>query len=396
MPDIAIVGGGIIGAACAHEMARRGASVVLIERDELAAGASGRNQGWLVLSADPPCTPMSHASLSLYGDIIESSALPVRFDRDPIGFLLVALDEPAATAARAMAEAWGAAGVTAEFLEGPALRDAEPALSGDVMAGWLLDQGRRVDPGALTVALATAARDLGADVRHHVNARSLTHVRGRVTGVGTDDGVIAADTVILAAGPWSAPVVRPLGIDLPVTGARGWIVELASPPGLLHHLVEEVDGVPEEAERFPTAAELAGGTSPEPAVASIMHAAPDGTVVLGASHHPMVRPEAEDPDAPSRIAARAIRLAPALANLTVRGTRWGIRPMSPDGRPLVGWLADGLFAATGHGPEGVLLGGGTAALAGSLIANEGPPFDPTPFDPLRFSQGTPLPSRAAR
>ena len=59
MPDVAIVGGGIIGAACAHELSLRGLSVSLIERDELAAGASGRNQGWFVLSADPPCAPMS-------------------------------------------------------------------------------------------------------------------------------------------------------------------------------------------------------------------------------------------------------------------------------------------------------------------------------------------------
>jgi glycine/D-amino acid oxidase-like deaminating enzyme len=384
MPDVAIVGGGIIGAACAHELARRGASVVLIERDELAAGASGRNQGWFILSADPPCAPMSRVSLSVYLDVVDTSALTVWFDRDPIGFLLVATDERGVSAARTHAVEWEAIGVTAEMLDATDLRDAEPALAEDVIAGWLLDEGRRVDPGALTVALATAARHLGADIRHHVNVRSLTHVGGRVTGVASDDGIIAADTVIVAAGPWSAPLVRPLGVGLPVTGARGWIVELASTPGLLRHLIEEEDGVPEEAERFPSAAGLAGGITPEPAVASIVHAAPDGTVVCGASHHPVVRPEAEDPGAPSRIAARAIRLVPALAGLTVRGTRWGIRPMSPDGRPLVGWLADGLFAATGHGPEGVLLGGGTAALAGALIQGEEPPFEAAPFDPHRF------------
>lgn len=386
MPDVAIVGGGVIGAACAHEMARRGASVVLIEREELASGASGRNQGWLILSPDPPCTPMSRASLSVYRDVVDTSAVPVRFDREPIGFLLVATDERAAEAARAHAQTWMATGVEAESLEGAALRAAEPALAEDVIGAWRVHEGRRVDPGALTVALATAARDLGADIRHHVNVRSLTHARGRVTGVATDDGVIAADTVILAAGPWSAPLVRPLGIDLPVTGARGWIVELAASPGLLHHLIEEEDGIPEEAERFPLASELAAGVAPEPAVAAIMHGAPDGTVVCGASHHPVLRPEAEDAHAPSRIAARAIRVVPALAGLTVRGTRWGIRPMSPDGRPLVGRVAEGLFAATGHGPEGVLLGGGTAALTGALIAGEAPPFDPSAFDPLRFSQ----------
>ncbi len=384
MPDVAIVGGGIIGAACAHEMTRRGASVVLLERDELAAGASGRNQGWLVLSPDPPCAPMSRTSLSVYQDVVDTSAVPVRFDRDPIGYLIVATDEAAADAAREHAAMWAATGVKAEYVEGASLREVEPALAPDLIGGWLLNEGRRVDPGALTVALVTAARDRGAEVLHHTNVRALTHVRGRVTGVVTDDGIVAADTVILAAGPWSAPMVRPLGIDLPVTGARGWIVELAAPPGLLHHLIEEEDDQPEEPERFPTAAELAGGITPEPAVASIVHGAPDGTVVCGASHHPVVRPESEDPGAPARIAARAIRLVPSLADRTVRGTRWGIRPMSPDGRPLVGWLAEGLFAATGHGPEGVLLGGGTAAVAGALIAGEEPPFAAGAFDPGRF------------
>jgi glycine/D-amino acid oxidase-like deaminating enzyme len=384
MPDVAVVGGGIIGAACAYEMTRRGASVILIERDELAGGASGRNQGWLVLSPDPPCTPMSRTSLSVYRDVIDTSAVPVRFDREPVGYLIVAADERTAEAARVHAETWAAAGVEAELLEGAALREAEPALTPDATAGWLLEEGRRVDPGALTVALATAARDRGAEVRHHVNVRALTQVRGRVTGVATDDGIVAADTVILAAGPWSAPLVRPLGVELAVTGARGWIVEIAAAPGLVHHLIEEEDGAPEEPERFPTAVELADGLTSEPAVAAIVHAAPDGTVVCGASHHPVVRPESEDPGAPSRIAARAIRLVPALADLTVRGTRWGIRPMSPDGRPLVGWLAEGLFGATGHGPEGVLLGGGTAALAGALIAGDELPFDAAAFDPARF------------
>jgi sarcosine oxidase subunit beta len=384
MPDVAIVGGGIIGAACAHELTRRGATVALFERDELAAGASGRNQGGVIVSPDPPCTPMSRASLSMYLDAVDGSAVPVRFDREPVGYVLVAVDEAAVESARVRADAWAAVGVAAEYVDGTALREAEPALSSDAIGGWVLGDGRRVDPGALTVALATAARDRGAEIHHHVHVRALTRAGDRITGLATDDGVVAADTVILAAGPWSPPLARPLGIDLPVTGARGWIVELAGRPGLLRRLIEEEDGVPEQPETFPTADDLAAGTTAEPAVATIVHSSADGTVVCGASHHPVVRPGSEDPTAPQRIADRAIRLVPALGGLTVRGTRWGIRPMSPDGRPLVGWLTDGLFAATGHGPEGVLLGGGTAALTADLIAGEDPPFDPSPFDPGRF------------
>jgi glycine/D-amino acid oxidase-like deaminating enzyme len=391
MPDVVIVGGGIAGVTCAVELAGGGASVTLLERDEIAAGASGRNQGWFVLSADPPCAQMSAVSLERYLELIDGSAVPVRFDREPVGHLLVTRDEGAAPLVEARARAWAAAGVHAEALDAAGLRAEEPALADGFAAAWLLEQGQRIDPAALTVAHALHARSLGAEIRRHTGARALTTSGERVTGVITDEGVIAAETVILAAGPWSAPLVRPLGVDLPVTGSRGWIVELAGPPGLLHHLLEEEEAdvaalqLGEAGEAFPTAGGfLVGGHRP-PSVAALLHSADDGTVVCGASHHPALRAEPDDEDAPRRILERSVRVAPSLADATIRGIRWGIRPMSPDGRPLVGWLREGLLAATGHGPEGILLGGGTGVLAAALVTGGEPPFDPAPFDPFRFS-----------
>jgi D-hydroxyproline dehydrogenase subunit beta len=205
-----------------------------------------------------------------------------------------------------------------------------------------------------------------------------------VTGVVTDEGILHADAMVLAAGPWSSPFARKRGIVLPVTGARGWIVELNGTPGLLRHLIEEEDGDWGERETAPTAAELADTPPRDPGVSALLHQSYDDAIVCGASHHLALRPEAEDVDAPARIARRAARVAPALAELTVRGIRWGIRPMSPDDRPLVGWLRDGLLAATGHGPEGVLLAGGTAQLAASMVLGEPHPFDAQAFDPFRF------------
>src|SRR4051794_41911504 len=90
MPDAVVIGGGVVGAACAYELARRGSIVVLVERDELAAGASGRNQGWFVLSDDPPLRPMSAGSLAMYRELIEGTEVSVRFDPDPVGHLMVA------------------------------------------------------------------------------------------------------------------------------------------------------------------------------------------------------------------------------------------------------------------------------------------------------------------
>jgi D-hydroxyproline dehydrogenase subunit beta len=385
VPDVVIVGGGTIGAASAYELARRGASVTLIERAELAAGASGRNQGWFVLSCDDALGPMSRASLPMYEQVIDASEVPVRFDRESRGHLILASTEPGVPLVRERAAAWQASGVYAEWLDPEALAREEPALATDLAEVWLLDHGRRIDPGALTLALALAARDLGADVRTHLNVRALTGRGDRVTGAATDGGIVSADVVVLAAGPWSEPLVRPLGIELRVTGARGWIVELSGTPGLLHHMIEEEDGTWGDERPIPTAGELAEETPREPGVSALLHQSPDDAIVCGASHHAALRGEPEDIDAPSRLVRRAIRVVPALADLPVRSIRWGIRPMTPDVDPIVGWLREELLAATGHGPEGILLGGGTAALVGSIVYGEDAPFDPARFDPSRFS-----------
>ena len=386
MPDIVIIGGGIIGAACAHELSGRGLSVTLVERDGLASGASGRNQGWFVITPDVACEPMSRLSLQVYLAAIDRSPVPVRFDRSDLGQVMFAFDDIGAETIRERAAGYEAVGVRAERMDADDLLREEPALSQNIAEAWFVDHGRRVDPGALTIALAQLAHEQGAQIRRHTTVRALTTSGDRVTGVATDDGLITADTVIVAAGPWSELLVRPLGALLPVTGERGWIVELAAPPGLLRHLVAE-DVEVSGGDELPTARMFAEEGSGVPEVTVGLNPMEDGTVVCGASHHPMLRDEPEDTEAPRLIAGRAIRAVPALGDAPVASVRWGIRPMSPDQRPIVGWLGEGLFAATGHGGEGVILGGGTASLVGAMLGGDAQlPFDAAPFDPARFAR----------
>ena len=91
-------------------------------------------------------------------------------------------------------------------------------------------------------------------------------------------------------------------------------------------------------------------------------------------------------DVVGRLLAAAIQLVPALGRATLLSSWWGVRPLSPDERPFVGAVREGLMVATGHGSEGVILGSGTAQLLAALLAGEVPPFDPAPFDPLRFDR----------
>lgn len=384
MPDVVVVGGGIIGAACAFELAGRGASVTLLEREELASGASGRNNGLWVTPVDPTLLPMARGSLARYREIAGESPVPFRLDQAPIGLLAVALDEEEMDLGDGAHAPYRAMGVEVDRLGPDEVRDLEPAISPEVLGGWLVHHGHRLAPAPLTVALALMARERGATVRHHLPVRALIEEADRVVGVVTDEGRIDADEVVVAAGPWTTALLDPIGLRLPITGARGWLVRLDAETRLLRRLVASA-GWEEATGRWEDGALLASRLEETSAATStLLHPVSDGSLIAGSSRQPVLTPEAEEPGVPAAIVRGAIRSVPSLGDARVRSAWWGIRPMTPDERPMVGRVAEGLSVAAGHGSEGVILGAGTGRLVASQLLGEDPPFDPGPFDPGRF------------
>jgi D-hydroxyproline dehydrogenase subunit beta len=391
--DVVVVGGGIVGCCVAYELSRRGAMVTLIERDELAAGASGRNHGLLVAPLDPVLVPMAESTLGFYRDFAPSAALTVRMDPDPIGYLIVAADDPEEREAGQLeADAAASCGVSVRRLASDEVLDLEPAIGPRAVAeGWLLDYVRRVQPEALTVSLGLAAAAAGSNIRRHLSCRELLVEGERVRGVLTDEGEIRSDHVVVAAGPWSARLLRPLGFDLPVMAARGWLVGLA--PARVPftrvlgragwHSPPDPEGLP------PPRAREVMEAGPSAALGTLLQPNVDGTVLVGGSRQVAITGEPEDPYIPHLLLQGAVRLVPELAEAKVLSAWWGLRPVTPDGRPLVGMLMDGLTVATGHGSLGVTLAGGTARLVGARMFRTDDPFDAAPFGPLRFESAAP-------
>lgn len=351
--EFVVVGGGIAGCSVALHLARRGQRVVLLEQRHIAACASGRNQGLLLNQVEPEVVSVMRRSLEIYAEL---AAGDPGFDLRPVGQVLLARDQDQLTVAAAKAAAMEALGMRTERLSIDQLRSEFPQLAQDLAGGYLIAGAHAIRPFEATHALAQAAREAGCEVRSGIRVASVAVRSGRVEGVRTDDGIVPADAVILATGPWLADLAG----GLPVTAARGWVLRTARLPFTLPFTIEEMSW-PDQDQlgrlgRPPTLAEIARGGHDRPAVqALVINQFASGEALLGASMAPSLREAVEGVEMPRMIAEHALKLAPGLAATKITAAWYGMRPMTPDGMPVAGGAgADGLFAHGGHGSIGMM------------------------------------------
>jgi D-hydroxyproline dehydrogenase subunit beta len=349
LPDVAIVGGGIVGCAAAAFLAESGASVELFERSDLAGAASGRNSGSIQHPFDPVLAGLHFETLRHYRELAGFD-LP----EAPAGVLMLARDrralEPvAADIAREQPE------LEPSLLDPRAVVWTEPRLARKLW-GCRLETGWPVRPAAATLAFAERARRAGA-VLHEGRTAWPWVMGGGVRGVLAAGEHCPAGAVLVAAGPWTPEVIDPTRAWRPIVAVWGVVVEMQmdDPP---RHVVEEV-GVEDVSGRGPK-----GQAAVPDSIFSLVAAG--GLSSVGSTFLP------KEPDPVAwvpRLRHGAERFVPALANARVEGARACARPVSLDGRPLVGPAEGvaGLWVAAGHGPWGISTGPATARLAADAL-----------------------------
>jgi len=381
VPDVIVIGGGVIGACAAWQLAERGADVLLLERGALASGATSRSQGLLLPPDHAPMVPLFERSNRLYDSLAEAAGIDLGLDREPIGTLMLATDAAQVSMLADDPRMDGRLLDAAEVLE------VEPALAAGISGGLLSPYGRRSDPGAMTAAAAMAATSAGAQVHRHVEVRRIAE-----RAVISDEGVHRADSIVLAAGAWTRPLARAAGHDLPIRPVRGWLAVTAPCPPLLRHVIYEAGYTrakgPHPGEAVSVSELGRGDLARDGAGASHatgLHQNVDGSIMIGASRSAALREGDEGAVALRENAARACRLVPALGDVEVATTWSGLRPFSADGLPYIGRLEPWLVVCAGHGSEGILSGAGSAQLAAELCLGEAPFTDPAPFSPGRIA-----------
>ena len=217
MNPIVIIGGGITGAAAAEALAREGQAVTLIEKSALAAMASGRTLGGVRQSGRHPSElPLARAAVELWAGLRESLGVDVDYRRG--GNLRLARTPEEVDIIRGIVESQRAQGLDLDFLpDNAAVRAVAPALSENVLAASYCGTDGHADPVKATHAFADSARRHGATILEGVGALAIEVAGDRVTGVTTTMGLIPAERVIVAAGIDTPALLRPLGLDLPLS-----------------------------------------------------------------------------------------------------------------------------------------------------------------------------------
>jgi len=370
--DVIVIGAGVHGASVAFHLASRGASVVVVERSTIAAGATGRSSGLVRIHYDLLAeTRLAWASYPWFVEWSERVGGECGFTRT--GFLWI---EPAAGGERLRANvaAHRALGVETSIVEADEIRRMAPALAvdGDELAAYEPGSGY-ADPSGTAAGFLRAARDRGARLIQGADVTAIPVIGGRVTGVETTRGAFGAPVVVNAAGAWAARVAALAGLDIPVTVWRHDTAYLGVPAGLPRPIPVVID-IAHAMYFRPEGAEL------------VLVGLEDGSEMGGSPDRDTAHAAADFRD---RATDRIVRRVPGLIDGTFQSAHSGQDGLSPDQRPILGPAGpDGFYLDCGHSGTGfktspaVGLGMAELILDGSATS-----VDLAPFSPGRFAEG---------
>lgn len=378
--SVIVVGSGIVGAATAYFLAKRGIAVRLIDASAPAAEATGAADGAVSVASKRP-GPMMTAALkgvALYGELKDAGLFAGAFKRRST-FIVAASDEECAVL-NAHSAALSSAGVRVETLSGANLHRNFPALSSQAkMAVEVHDEGHAI--GYQIVHRLLTASGISVDRGTRVEGLRLEAGGRQITGLATNRGELTADVVVITAGTGSADL---LGLSGVLTPRKGQLLVTeraaalnASMPGAImsgRYLLSK-------------GSQKAGHAPPPRGLGLVIDPLVTGQFLIGGTREDFGNRETNDIDAVSRILKDAVALVPGLADLRLLRSFAGVRTAVVDGLPLVGRIPglDNGYVATGFEGDGICLGPVTGKSIVQLICGEEPDVDLSSFDPARFT-----------
>lgn len=361
-----VIGAGIVGAACADELAARGLRVLVVEAGAVGGGATAAGMGHLVAMDDNPAElALTRYSLELWRRCVADA--PQRHEYSQCGTIWVAADDEELAAARAKGTLLAQAGVACELLDAAALYECEARLRPGLAGGLRVAGDAVVYPPKSAHILLERACARGAGLLRE-RVRAVTE-----HGVTLENGTrIDAGAVVVANGVGAAGLLP----ELPLRPKKGHVMITDRYPGFVRHQLVELGYI--------KSAHAASGES----VAFNVQPRPTGQLLIGSSRQFDSVSRDVELRLLRRMLARAAEYLPGLAQLNALRCWTGLRAASPDGLPLIGPhpARPGVWLASGHEGLGITTSLATAQLLAAQLCGAAAEIPVAPYLPARFAQ----------
>ena len=363
-PDVIIIGGGVIGTACAYFLAGRGLKVLVLERNHLACGATGSTAAIISISGSSstpaPLRPLGVESYHLFLDHEQNFDPPLEIIRG--GSLYAAFNEEEAATIRPFYDEIRQMGIDSRLLESREALDFEPLLAPQVTAAVFNPATFHVNPFNLSAAYLNTALRQGGRVEYGTEVQQIVVDGDRVEKVVTNRGDFESDWVVVAGGAHTAQLLSSLGLKIPIVPARGQVILTEACPRMTDRVLLFVDHL-------------------------YVRQTASGNFYLG-SHTEFVGFENRITLEKLKTFSRAfIRAIPVLAR--VRALRFfaGFRPICEDNLPVIGPVPGcaNLVIASGHGRTGVRFSASTGKAVSEMIVDGRTEQEMEAFSPGRFA-----------
>mgnify|MGYP001043926584 CR=1 FL=1 len=378
--DVIIIGGGVIGSSIAWHLARLQVDVLVVEREGPAAGSSGACDGLVLLQSKKPGLHTTLAFESIQSLDRLSAELPVEIEFRRRGGLVVIGNETELEAMSHFVEDRCRAGMDVSMLDSAEVRELEPCIYQDILGATFCPFEGQINPIALNHSFTLGASQLGARFIRGETVREIRFSGGAVSGVVTDKGSYGGGVVVNAAGVFAAEIGRMAGLDIPIVPRRGQLLVTRSMPPVLEHCLISAGYI---AAKFNPAAAQAGGGGGV-SIEQTGH----GNFLLGSTREFAGFDRSTAPAACKGILDRCSAIIPRLRESSIIRTFAGLRPYTPDGLPILGFVhsVPGLVMAAGHEGDGITLSAITGDLISQLIVNGSSRLSLDEFRYERFNQ----------
>jgi glycine/D-amino acid oxidase-like deaminating enzyme len=416
--DVVVIGGGIAGVSTAFFLARKGVSVALCEKGEIGAEQSSRNWGWCrTLSRDPRELPLAIESLRLWRRMNEMTGRETGFRQ--CGILSLCATEAEIADARRADDEGRLYQSDARMIGPEEIRALVPGTDKPWIGAHFAPSDGRAEPALAAPAIAESARDAGAYILTNCAVRGIETKAGAVSGVVTEKGAIACQSVVLAGGVWSRLMCQSLGIRLPQLNVQGNVMRTAP-----------LEGGPEVSVRgrgFGLRKRLDGGYNIAYGLSNEAQIVPDSfrylfdflprlmierksirlrvgkrflQEALDARHwsldgvSPFERTRILDPQviqSDMNAALRNLRAAfPVFDKAQIVESWGGLIDATPDAVPVISAVDElpGFFLSTGYSGHGFGIGPGAGRLTAEIVMGDAPVVDPAPFSFNRLRKGS--------